>query len=140
MDIHLSSKKVELWYFGIGHTTGDIVIYFPEERTAFVGDQIFLARPQLIHAHKSGDSFEHVKTLTKMLQTIDAERFCSGHSDMTDREGIRNHIERMKQRQEKVKALIEKGKNIEEIESEFESDEARLIETICSEIKKRPRQ
>jgi glyoxylase-like metal-dependent hydrolase (beta-lactamase superfamily II) len=140
MDVYLGSKKVELWHFGVGHTTGDIVIYFPEEKTAFVGDQIFLTRPQLIHSHKSGNSFEHVKTLTRMLQTIDAERFCSGHSEMTDRDGIRNHIDRMKKRQEKVKALIEKGKSIEEIKSEFEGDEARLIETICSEIKKRPRQ
>jgi glyoxylase-like metal-dependent hydrolase (beta-lactamase superfamily II) len=140
MDIYLGSKKVELWYFGVGHTTGDIVLYLPEEKTAFVGDQIFLARPQLIHAHKSGNSFEHVQTLTRMLEAIDAERFCSGHSEMTDRDGIRNHIARMKKRQEKVKALVEKGKSIEEIKSEFESDEARLIETICSEIKKRPRQ
>jgi len=53
MDIHLGSKKVELWYFGVGHTTGDIVLYFPEEKTAFIGDQIFLERPQLIHSHKN---------------------------------------------------------------------------------------
>ena len=30
MNIHLGSKRVELWYFGVGHTTGDIVVYFPE--------------------------------------------------------------------------------------------------------------
>ena len=44
MDIYLGTKKVELWYFGKGHTTGDIVVYFPEEKTAFVGDQIFIGR------------------------------------------------------------------------------------------------
>jgi len=139
MDIYLGSKKVELWYFGVGHTTGDIVIYFPEERTAFLGDQIFLARPQLIHSYKGGNSFEHVKTLTKMLQTIDAEKFCSGHSEMTGRKGIKNQIDQMKRQQEKVKALIAEGKNIEEIKSEFGRDEARLIETIYDEIQKRAR-
>ena len=64
MDIHLGSKKVELWYFGVGHTTGDTVVYFPEDKTAFIGDQIFMTRPQLIHSYKGGNSFEHVKTLT----------------------------------------------------------------------------
>lgn len=98
MDIHLGSKKVELWYFGVGHTTGDIILYFPQEKTAFVGDQIFLERPQLIHSYKNGNSFEHVKTLTRMLETIDAEKFCSGHSEMTDRDGIRKHITWMKER------------------------------------------
>jgi len=137
MDIHLGSKKVEVWYFGVGHTTGDAVVYFPEEKTAFLADQIFLTRSQLIHSYKGGNSFEHVKTLTKMLQTIDAERFCSGHSEMTDRAGIRNHIEQMKKQQEKVGAFVEKGKSIEEIKGEFSENEARLIETIYNDITKR---
>jgi len=139
MDIHLGSKKVELWYFGVGHTTGDIVIYFPEEKTAFVGDQIFLTRPQLIHSHKGGNSFEHVKTLTKMLGTIDAEKFCSGHSEMTDRAWIRNHIARMKERQEKVKALMKQGKSVGQVKAEFEQAEGRLIESIYREVEKLPR-
>jgi glyoxylase-like metal-dependent hydrolase (beta-lactamase superfamily II) len=136
MNIHLGSKTVELWYFGVGHTTGDTVVYFPEEKTAFIGDQIFLTRAQLIHSYKGGDSFEHVKTLTKMLGTIDAEKFYSGHSEMTNRDGIADHIRRMKKRQEKIRALIAKGKNNEEIKSEFEESEARLIEAICNEVKK----
>jgi cyclase len=135
MDVYLGSKKVELWYFGIGHTTGDIVIYFPEEKTAFIGDQIFLTRPQLIHSYKGGNSFEHVKTLTKMLGTLDAEKFCSGHSEIADRSAVKNHIEQMKKRQEKVKTLMEQGKSLEEIKSEFEENEARLIESIYNEIK-----
>jgi cyclase len=139
MDVYLGSKHVELWYFGVGHTTGDTVVYFPEERTAFIGDQIFLTRAQLIHSYKGGDSFEHVKTLTKMLDTIDAEKFCSGHSEMTNRAGIENHIRQMKERREKIRALIAKGKSTEEIKSEFEENEARLIETICNEIKKSSR-
>jgi len=136
MSIHLGSKTVELWYFGAGHTTGDTVVYFPEEKTAFIGDQIFLTRAQLIHSYKGGDSFEHVRTLRKMLGTVDAEKFCSGHSEMTNRAGIENHIGQMKERQEKIRALIEKGKNTEEIKGEFEDSEARLIESICAEIKK----
>jgi cyclase len=135
MDIYLGSKKIELWYFGVGHTTGDIVVYFPEEKTAFLGDQLFLTRPQLIHSYKGGNSLEHVKTLTKMLQTLDAEKFCSGHSEMTDRKSIRNHIDQMKKRQEKVKALIGEGKSLDEIKSEFQQSEARLTEAIYNDLR-----
>lgn len=135
MDIYLGSKKVELWYFGVGHTTGDTVVYFPEEKTAFLGDQIFLTRPQLIHSYKGGNSFEHVKTLTKMFETIDAEKFCSGHSEMADRAAIKSHIAQMKKRQEKVQTLISDGRNSEEIKNEFTKEEGKLIETIYKEIK-----
>jgi len=135
MSIHLGSKTVELWYFGVGHTTGDTVVYFPEEKTAFIGDQIFIGRAQLIHSYKGGNSFEHVKTLTKMLDKIGAEKFCSGHSEMTNRAGIENHVGQMKKRQEKIRALIAQGKSIEEIKSEFEQSESRLVEAIYNEIK-----
>lgn len=139
LDLYLGSKKVELWYFGIGHTTGDIVVYFPEEKTAFLGDQIFLTRPQLIHSYKGGNSFQHVKTLSSMLATIKAEKFCSGHDEMTDRSGIRKLIAQMEKRQDKVRSLLEKGKSPEEIKGEFDENEARLIETICNELEESSR-
>ncbi len=135
MDIYLGSKRVELWYFGVGHTTGDAVVYFPEEKTAFLGDQIFSGRPQLIHSYKGGNSFEHVKTLTKMLETLDAEKYCSGHSDIVDRNAIMKHINDMTAYQEKVMSLIKDNKPLEEIKKEFEENEARLIESIYNEIK-----
>ena len=136
MDIYLGSKKVELRYFGVGHTTGDTVVYFPEEKTAFLGDQIFLTRPQLIHSYKGGNSLEYVKTATKMLQTLDTEKFCSGHSEMTDRKGIENHIDQMKRRIKKVKALIKEGKSLDQIKSEFQQNEDRLIEAIYNDLRR----
>lgn len=135
MNIYLGTKKIELWYFGIGHTTGDIVVYFPEEKTAFIGDQIFLTRPQLIHSYKGGNSFGHVKALTRMLETLDAEKFCSGHSEIADRETIKEHINQMQKRQEKIKSLIEKEMSLEEVKMEFEENEFRLVEAIYNEIK-----
>ncbi len=135
MDIYIGSKVVQLWYFGVGHTTGDIVVYFPEEKTAFIGDQFFQGRPQLIHSYKGGNSFEHVKTLTKMLETLDAEKFCSGHSEIVGREVMKNHIRQMEERQEKIKSMMDKNMSVEEIKSEFDENEARLVESIYNEIR-----
>jgi len=135
MDIYLGSKKVELWYFGVGHTKGDTVVYFPEEKIAFLGDQIFMGRAQLIHSYKGGNSFGHVKALTKMLETLDAEKFCSGHSDPIDRSTVKHHIEEMKKIQAKIKSLVEQGKSLEDVKKEFEESHARLVEAIFNEIK-----
>ena len=136
MDIYLGSKKVELWYFGVGHTKGDTVVYFPEEKIAFLGDQIFMGRAQLIHSYKGGNSFGHVKALTKMLETLDAERFCSGHSDLIDRGTVKHHIEEMKKIQAKIKSLVGQEKSLEDVKKEFEESHARLVEAIFNEIKK----
>ncbi|MHC4843231.1 MAG: MBL fold metallo-hydrolase [Planctomycetota bacterium] len=135
MDVYLGIKKVELWYFGVGHTTGDIVVYFPEEKAAFLGDQIFLGRAQLIHSYKGGNSFEHVVTVSKMLETLDVEKFYSGHSEMISPKEIREHLGKMRLLQAKVKVLVEDGKTIEEVKSEFDESEERLVESIYNEIK-----
>jgi len=135
MNVYVGSAKVELWHFGVGHTTGDTVVYFPNQKTAFLGDQIFLARPQLIHSYKGGNSFGHVRNLTKMLETLDAERFCSGHGEVTDRATIERHIDQMKARQQKIQGLVKQGKTLEQIQAEFTEDEGRLVESIFSEIK-----
>jgi glyoxylase-like metal-dependent hydrolase (beta-lactamase superfamily II) len=136
MDIYLGTKKVELWYFGVGHTKGDTVVYFPEEKTAFLGDQIFMGRPQLIHSYKGGNSFGHVNALTQMLETLKAERFCSGHSDPVDRNTVKNHIEEMKKIQGKIKSLVGQGKSLEDVKKVFDDNHARLVESIFNEIKK----
>jgi len=134
MSIYLGTRKAELWYFGIGHTTGDTVVYFPADQTAFIGDQIFIGRPQLIHSYKGGNSFQHVETLTRMLKSLDAERFCSGHSEPIGREAIVHHIQEMKSIQEKVKSLVGQGKSLEEVKKEFPENHARLVESIFNEI------
>lgn len=137
MDIYLGSKKVELWSFGTGHTTGDTVVYFPGEKTAFIGDQVFVGRVPLIHAYKGGNTLEQVKTLRRMLTTLDgATTFCTGHSDPIDRNGVLQHITAMEARQAKVRDLVKQGKTLDEVKASFSSGEAGLIEIIWNEVQK----
>ena len=134
MKLHLGSKTVELHYFGIGHTTGDIVVYFPEEKTAFIGDQVFFGRPQLIHSYKGGNSFEHVQTTELILETLDAVNYCSGHADVKTRKDVENHLEAIKNMQKKIKTLAAEGKSLEDIQAEFGQNERQLVETIFKEV------
>jgi glyoxylase-like metal-dependent hydrolase (beta-lactamase superfamily II) len=136
MSLHIGGVALELWYFGVGHTKGDIVVYLPDEKAAFIGDQIFVSRPQLIHAYKGGNSFEHVRTLTRMLDTIDAEKFFSGHEQMLDRLAILTHIDRMRRMQEKVNTLVNEGRSLDEIKKAFQPNEGNLIEIIYQEVQK----
>lgn len=134
MQLHMGNQTVELYYFGVGHTTGDIVVWFPEEKTAFIGDQVFFSRPQLIHSYKGGNSFEHVKTTEKMLETLDAVKFCTGHAEMKNREDIEQHLEELKNFQQKVKKLVSEGKTLPEIQAEFKPEESRLVESVFGEL------
>jgi cyclase len=134
LDLYLGGEKVELWYFGRGHTSGDIVVYFPEEKVAFIGDQIFLNRVPLIHVHKGGNSHLSVIYLERMLESLNAERFASGHSDIADRQQIKAYISEMKQRQESIAALMGEGYTLEQILSGLPESQSLLTRTIYNEI------
>ena len=134
MYLYVDPDKVELWYFGKGHTTGDIVVYFPQEKIAFIGDQIFEGRPQLIHSYKGGSCLKHIETLENMLETLDAEKFCSGHSEPMGRDKIRTHITEMKELQNKVSGYMNNNYTLENIKKEFNENQGSLVETIYNEI------
>jgi cyclase len=103
---------------------------------AFIGDQFFTGRPQLIHAYKGGNSFQHVTALRKMLDTLDAQKFCNGHSDPTDRNGIAGHNAEIQAMQAKVEALVKKNAPLAAVQKEFKENEATLISVIYNELKK----
>jgi len=134
MQIDMGNQTVELYYFGVGHTTGDAVVYFPNEKTAFIGDQVFWGRPQLIHSYKGGNSFKHVKTAEKIL-TLDAEKFCSGHSEIKTRGDIEQHLKEFVAFQTKVKDYSGQGKSLEETKAEFAENEGNLVESVYNELK-----
>ena len=135
MDLWLGKDLVEFHYFGVGHTTGDAFVYFPEEKVAFIGDMYFTGRPQLIHSIKNGNSFQYVQTMERMLETLDAQIFLSGHSDPVGRNEIREHLKQMVDMQDKVTALVSEGKSLEDVLESFEENEARLVTSIFNEVK-----
>jgi len=135
MDLQVGAKTIELWHFGTGHTTGDTVVYFPDEKVAFIGDQVFVGRVQLIHAYKGGSAQGNVANLEKMLATLPAEKFVSGHSEIQDRAGVQNHLANMKAMQEKVRGLKAKGMPVEDVRKQFAQNEATLVGVIYAEIR-----
>lgn len=118
LKLYSGSKAIKLFYFGPAHTSGDIVVYFPEEKVVFLGDVLFLGREPLVHRHKNGNSFGLVKTLKSILK-LDAETFVHGHGDIASRSDIEGVIKSLEDKQAKIKALIKEEKSLEEIKKVF---------------------
>jgi len=138
LDLYIGDENIKLIYFYPAHTNGDIVVFFPRQKVAFLGDLIFLNRDPLIHKHKNGSSFGLVKTLKGILE-LNADTFVHGHGKIAQREEIQNLVDTLEKKQEKIKALIEKGRSLEEVKKEFgiEQSQSRwpsLVEIIYQEI------
>jgi cyclase len=106
--------RVELLYFGPAHTSGDLVVFLPEQKLAFAGDLLFVGRDPLIHRQKGGSSLGLVQTLNKVL-AMDADLFLSGHNDPLGKAEIRTLVASIEDKQAKVKSLVQQGKSLDEI-------------------------
>jgi cyclase len=134
MTIYPGGQNITLSYYGIGHTTGDTVLYFEDENTAYIADMVMVGRPQLIHSYKGGNTIKYVETTAKLLRSVKADKFLTGHSGVITRTQIESQLETMKQRRAKVKSLMSQNKTLSQVQSEFEENESRLIETIYNEL------
>jgi len=76
--------RMELYYFGAGHTNGDIVIVFPALRTAVMGDLFARKWAPLVDAGNGGSATAFPDTLAKALAGIkDVDNLIAGHSTRT---------------------------------------------------------
>lgn len=125
IQLYFGEHVVELLYFGPAHTSGDAVVYFPEEKVALLGDLLFVGRDPLVHRHKNGSSFGLVKVLRAVLG-LDAQVFLSGHAEKGTRSDIEAEIKFVEQEQAKIKALVGEGKTLDEIKAIYKIEDRPL--------------
>ncbi len=118
MDFNLSPMRIQLLHFGPAHTSGDIVVFFPDKKLAFIGDLAFLKMDPLIHRQKGGSSTGLIRTLKALLE-LDADKFFSGHDDVVTKSNIETLMKSLQGKQDKVKALIKEGKSLDEVKKAF---------------------
>ncbi len=76
------ADQVDLYYFGKGHTDGDLVVVFPEKRLAHLGDLFPAKAAPSIDVSSGGSAVALPDTLAAALTTLkDVARFTTGHDE-----------------------------------------------------------
>jgi cyclase len=112
------AETLTLRQLGPAHTSGDTIIIFPKEKTAFVGDLVFVGRDPLIHRAKGGTSVGYIAALKTMIG-LDVETYLSGHADPLAKADLQTLLTTLEEKVAKVKALIAEGKTLDEIKAAF---------------------
>lgn len=118
MSLPLAGVTVRLLHFGPAHTDGDVVVFLPQEKVAFVGDLVFLGRDPLVHRHKRGSSAGLVTTLRALLR-LDADLFLNGHGRPATRAALEELIRWIEERQSKVRELVAQKRSLAEVKKAF---------------------
>jgi len=114
-DMTIEGVHLRVYNFGPAHTSGDLMIYLPDEKIMFAGDIVALQSPYpLIHLEKNGSSDGWLTTMNGLLAT-DATTFVSGHGTVQTKAELQKRVADMIARRDQIKALIAQGKSLDEV-------------------------
>jgi glyoxylase-like metal-dependent hydrolase (beta-lactamase superfamily II) len=114
--IYLGGKNVELYHFGRAHTNGDVVVYFPAQRTLSAGDMFTFgdATPQLIDYAGGGSAKEWTPTLDSALQ-LDFDTVVPGHGVVTTKSEMRKFRDSTLRLRTRIHEMLVQKKSRDEI-------------------------
>jgi cyclase len=116
-NLKIDGVKVEVLHWAPAHTSGDLVVYLPDEKIVFTGDIIATQLPDpLIHLEKNGSS-EGWITTAKGIAALNADQFVPGHGDVQTKAAIQKREADAAAKRAKIKELVAQGKSLDEIKA-----------------------
>lgn len=123
MRIHIGGVPVDIYYFGRGHTDGDVVVHFPEQRVLAVGDLFTNGRglPQLIDYAGGGSARAWTGTLTKALM-LEFDTAVPGHGRVSSYAELMAYRDESQRLQDTIREMNRTGRTPAEVESVLRSE------------------
>src|ERR1700758_2522891 len=91
-NVTINGVKLTLLHYAPAHTSGDLMVYLPEQKIVFTGDIITTNQPYtLIHAEKNGSSEGWIQTV-KGLVGLNADNYVPGHGDLQTKVDVQQRL------------------------------------------------
>src|SRR6516164_5370959 len=99
-NLKIDGVKLELFHWAPAHTSGDLVVYLPDQKIVATGDIIAGQGDPLIHREKNGSSEGWITTV-KGIAALDANVFVTGHGNTQTKVDIQNRLAAVTAKREK---------------------------------------
>jgi len=107
--------RVELYYFGPGHTNGDTFVVYPALRVLQMGDMYAWKDAPLYDRNNGGSGVEHPKTMAKLLATVkDVDTVIPGHSPVATLKDVQEYQRYTADLLTATEAAMKAGKSADE--------------------------
>jgi cyclase len=114
-DMTIEGVHLRLLHFAPAHTSGDLMVYLPDDKIMFTGDVVATQSPYpLIHAEKNGSSEGWITTMNGLIK-VDAATYVPGHGDVQTKADLQKRLADTIARRDQIKALVAQGKSLDEV-------------------------
>jgi len=121
MTLGKGDERIELYYFGRGHTNGDAFVVFPALRVMHAGDIFSGKNIPLLDANNGGSGVEIGKTLAKAADVKNVDQIITGHSTVMTVADLRQYAEFNNEFAAAVQAAKKAGKTPDEVASSWKT-------------------
>jgi len=105
------ADRIDLYYFGPGHTNGDAVIVFPALRVAHSGDLFAGPQAPIIDTNNGGSGVDYPQTMAKVVAGVQGvDTVIPGHSNVTDWQAVQEYADFMRDLVAAVQSAKQAGK------------------------------
>jgi glyoxylase-like metal-dependent hydrolase (beta-lactamase superfamily II) len=113
--LYVGAYLVEIYFPGKAHTSGDAIVYFPEQHAVVMGD-LFLN--QSSPAMDDGSAANWIDALHYVL-SLPVEKVVPGHFDVGTRADLQRFCDYLKDLYDQVRSLKEKGESLDRVRQEL---------------------
>jgi cyclase len=115
LSLFSGADRIDLYYFGAGHTNGDTIVVFPALRFAHAGDLFARKGTPLIDTANGGSGVAYPTTLKKAASKIkNVDSVITGHSDVFPWSAVREYSEFNKAFLDATRAAMKQGKSADD--------------------------
>jgi cyclase len=116
MTIGKGNDRIDLYYFGRGHTNGDAWVHFPALRVLHAGDIFSGKNLPLLDANNGGSGVQIGDTLAKAADGVkDVDSIITGHSTVMTVADLREYAQFNKDFLAEVRAAKAAGKSVDDV-------------------------
>jgi glyoxylase-like metal-dependent hydrolase (beta-lactamase superfamily II) len=119
MTLGKGDDRIDLYYFGRGHTNGDAFVVFPALRLMHAGDIFSGKNVPLLDANNGGSGVEIGKTLAKAAGVSGVDQIITGHSTVMTPADLKQYAEFNNEFAAAVAAAKKAGKTVDEVASSW---------------------
>lgn len=132
--VFLGGSEVRAHWFGRGHTNGDAVIYFPEEKVIHTGDLFLAAGPGragarsfppgsnlFVDSSQGGSLMDWTKTLDGALG-LDFDTVIPGHGPLSTKADVRAFRDGVASMQRRLRTLVRGGVSRDDLAKTIEAE------------------
>ncbi|HVA93893.1 MAG TPA: MBL fold metallo-hydrolase [Candidatus Dormibacteraeota bacterium] len=118
-NLTIDGVHIRLYHWAPGHTSGDTVVYLPDEKIVFGGDLLVTNHPEpSIHLPKHGSAAGWIENAKGML-ALNADTYLTGHGDRMTKADVRKKLDQIEGKYNKIKAMVAQGKSLDQIKASF---------------------